>query len=369
MSAAGAAPESAQPTKKSTETLSQFVARVLDQLSLSAWLPSAALVLSVALIFNLASVLESVSGPCGPVKGAASCNASAALGEAASRMANISLGGAALILISIIVFTMLTQAFAFEAIRVLEGYWGTSAPLERLARQRCAKYRKRRITLDAAHTALLRSAWQGAREKISTEQSERVKAGKAPVVTPDMLEFFEAALHRRKATVSLSEDEKARVSGLPWERHADPDTLRRMVSVDKQRQDYPAPHRALPTRFGCVMRSHEDATGVPDLESWVQDNFDALPASLQQTHDEHRTRLDLYCSMVFVVGLVLVIGVVRMLPEHPGFAAAVAGISASTMWLSYRSAIAAARAYGSILGSLVKVIRDGPHPRPAAAVT
>jgi hypothetical protein len=41
-----------------TETLSQFIARVLDQLSLSAWLPSAALVLAMDFILQLGMVLN-----------------------------------------------------------------------------------------------------------------------------------------------------------------------------------------------------------------------------------------------------------------------------------------------------------------------
>lgn len=36
-----------------SETLSQLLARILDQLALSAWLPSAALTLSMAFIFQL----------------------------------------------------------------------------------------------------------------------------------------------------------------------------------------------------------------------------------------------------------------------------------------------------------------------------
>lgn len=45
-------------TSKPIETLSQFVARVLSQLSLSAWLPSAALVLALDLVAQLGAVLD-----------------------------------------------------------------------------------------------------------------------------------------------------------------------------------------------------------------------------------------------------------------------------------------------------------------------
>ncbi len=50
-----------KPSKGATESLSQFVARVLNQLSLSAWLPSATLVLSLLLIFELGAALDAQS--------------------------------------------------------------------------------------------------------------------------------------------------------------------------------------------------------------------------------------------------------------------------------------------------------------------
>lgn len=49
-------------TSKATETLSQFVARVLNQLSLSAWLPSAALVLGATWILTLGAVIDAKTG-------------------------------------------------------------------------------------------------------------------------------------------------------------------------------------------------------------------------------------------------------------------------------------------------------------------
>lgn len=44
--------------KAASETISQLVAKVLNQLSLSAWLPSAALVLIIAFLLELESHLK-----------------------------------------------------------------------------------------------------------------------------------------------------------------------------------------------------------------------------------------------------------------------------------------------------------------------
>ena len=53
----GVADDDDRPKKRS-ETLSQFVARVLGQLSLVAWLPSGALVLSLTFVFQFNAVLD-----------------------------------------------------------------------------------------------------------------------------------------------------------------------------------------------------------------------------------------------------------------------------------------------------------------------
>jgi hypothetical protein len=48
------------------------------------------------------------------------------------------------------------------------------------------------------------------------------------------------------------------------------------------------------------------------VETMVQELFDDLPFSLRVEHDEQRTRLDLYCSMVFVIALTTAIAVVGL---------------------------------------------------------
>ncbi len=104
----------AEPTKESVDSgakpvdsVSHFLAKVLDQLSLTSWLPSVILVVSLSLLiqfhnqhnFALAPTLKRVS-EARPV------------------------GLLVIVLFAIVVSAVLTQAFAFELIRLLEGYWG-----------------------------------------------------------------------------------------------------------------------------------------------------------------------------------------------------------------------------------------------------
>jgi hypothetical protein len=121
--------------------------------------------------------------------------------------------------------------------------------------------------------------------------------------------------------------------------------LRRRANVEKQLTDFPRPERTLPTRLGNILRAHEDQLGRQSVESFIQDVFDELPQSLREDHDEQRTRLDLYCSMVFMVA----VGVVRFIPQHWPYAVGSAAIGAVGMWLMYRAALATARAYGQLL--------------------
>ena len=119
------AAEAVAAREKPAETLSQFIARVLDQLALSAWLPSAALVLMLDFAMQVGTALD-----------AKRASAFSTVGRALSQMSAIGVGGGVLLAVGVVVLTILTQAFTFEAIRVLEGYWGTARTVEWVAKHR-----------------------------------------------------------------------------------------------------------------------------------------------------------------------------------------------------------------------------------------
>jgi hypothetical protein len=332
----------------SHESLSQFVARVLDQLSLSAWLPSAALVLSVGFVVELAAVLD---------QGAPPASASQSLGQAVGRMTQVTLGGAVLVVALVVVLTMVTQAFAFEAIRVVEGYWGTGRAVERLADLCCRWQRARRRRLAGRERDLGEQAWWSARRALEDREVRRRTAGEPPDLTPDMVEVLAAAVLGREPLVRVQDPGQHRKAlFFPWQTYASPELVRRMVNVRKALRDFPSGERVLPTRLGCVLRHHEDRTGEREPESFVQRVWDGLPSSLQLAHDEQRTRLDLYCSMVFVAGVVGTFAVARLW-HHPGYPIAAAVIAAAAVWLSYRASVASARAYGGVLVMIAETVR------------
>ena len=147
---------------KPTETLSQFIARVLDQLSLSAWLPSAALVLAMDFIVQLSLVLDAKRT--GPID---------TIGGVLSRISATGVGGAVLLVVAIAVLTLLTQAFSFEAIRLLEGYWGTAKAVEWVAKHRVRRHADRRRKLYEHRNVLTAKAWEDAKAKINEIEDER----------------------------------------------------------------------------------------------------------------------------------------------------------------------------------------------------
>lgn len=337
--------EAVSPVAAATQTLSQFVARVLDQLSLSAWLPSAALVLLLDFTFHLGAVLDSGSRPHNPADVA---------GAALAAMGRIGVSGALLLIIAIVVLTMLTQAFAFEAIRFLEGYWGTSRAIEWAASLRCARYRRKLTRLERRRDKLTEKALEAAVKEINSER-------KKLYVTPNMELRLKEWEFGTKSGVTLTSAEEKRLAKVVWEKSAPPEPMRRRVNVDKRIRDFPRLDHVLPTRLGNILRYHEDMLKVEDIESFVQDVFDDLRPSLQQSHDEERNRLDLYCSMVFVLALSAFAMLARLGLRSWPYAIGFAAIDVAGIRVMYGAALATARAYGSVLLTIKKhVAGDAP---------
>jgi hypothetical protein len=324
------------------ESLSQFLARVFDQLSLSAWLPAGALVLLLAFVIQLGTALEQAApadAPASPVV------------RALQSIAGISLGGALLLIAAVVVLTMVTQALSFEAIRVLEGYWGINRLAERLAQWRCGRHRRSCRKLDQRLQHLTEQAWDEAARGLQRLNDDRADQGKPLLVPPNVLAALRAEVLDKERPVALTEDEDELLEqvGDRWEDWAPAETRRRIVNVRKRLYDYPGPNRMLPTRLGNVLRRHEDETGAAQVETLVQRVFDQLPASLKTEHDEQRTRLDLYCSMVFVLAITVAIAIGRFSADHPWYAIGALASGSAGIWLMYRAAVATARAYGGLL--------------------
>ena len=333
--------------QKSTETLSVFVARVLNQLSLSAWLPSGALVLVLDFIFQLGAALDIRGTPNGPEN---------AIGSAFSAMARTSLGGAILLFAAVIILTTLTQAFVFEAIRLLEGYWGTSPMVERLAKRRCTHFQNEAMKLKRHRDEITKEAWSKVREKVKKKQAKALSGDEAMKWTQNMLRYYGHIARGLPVPVQLSRDELNR--GRSWEQYAPADLLRRRMNLTIRLGDFPTDFRRIrPTRLGNVLRAYEDLTHWEPVETFVLKHIGELPQDLRIQHDQRRNQLDLYCSMVFVADLVIVFAAVRLGPSSWPYAVVAVAVGVAGMWFAYRAAIASARLYGKVLLTIADYLK------------
>lgn len=338
---------------KATETLSQFLARVLDQLSMSAWLPSAAFVLIVGVALAIRRTLDAGDASHGPAD---------VVARAFGRIANLGLGGAIVTIGAVVVLTMLTQAFVFEAIRILEGYWGTSARAIKYADKRCKIHAERAERLRIARAAALEDAWASADRAIRKDEDRRSREHKSARISVEGLEVLRAAIFgENPLDVGLSDEALDKAVAFPWRDFAEPSQNRRLDSIDKALRDYPKANREIPTRLGNVLRAYEDRTGARRPESFVQRVFDHLPFSMQVDHDDARNRLDLYAAMVFVLPMAGLIASGLLLPSwiYAISALVVCVIGACS---SYLAAVASARAYGPILANIGAYVRKQGSP-------
>lgn len=331
--------DAAAESDSAKETLSQFIARIFNQLALSAWLPAAALVLLITFIVDLGTALDSRDSEDSAVLGAL------------RMMGDISLGGALVLFAGTVVLTMVTQAFAFEAIVVLEGYWGTNPLVEQLAQHRCTRHRRHYEGLRKRHRELTAQAWGAARSAYERQDEAQRQRGAEVETTAVILDAAGAQVLGQLFAGQVTPEERVVVNriGAGWWRAAPPDMIRRRINLERRLIDYPAQHRIAPTILGNILRRSRDDIDVDDAQRFVQRVFDELPLSLRIEHDEQRTRLDLYCSMVFVLAFVVLVAVIRFAVHHPIYAVASVAVGSAAMLLMYRAAIVSARAYGGIL--------------------
>lgn len=316
-------------SKAATETLSQLIARILNQLALSAWLPAAALVLSLGLILQLGAHWNS------------KLSAAEVLTQTLAAIGGASLADVVLLVLIIVVSTMLTQAFSFESIRALEGYWGTSDRLDRLAARRCRAHESRRSKLHQRYGELKLAAWADV---------EKAMAGHRPRFSTSMIGRLKQRVTGERSLRKINSDQRRLVDNLDWEAKVSVDVLRRLRNVEGHLADYPRDaSRVMPTKLGNVLRRYEVETGADDVEGLVERAYPELPFALQLSHDEQRARLDLYCSMVFVLWLCALVAVARFGWWAWPYSLTLAALALAGSHVAYRAAVASARYYGSLL--------------------
>ncbi len=332
----GMGPEPVNPDAKSTSEargpnkyseapgLSQVLGTVLQQLSVSAWVPAAMLVGNVALLLQL------------------STEGSYNVAQAVKGLAGKPLGTVIILVFSLILATTVTQAFEFEVIRFLEGYFDSANRLIQVvmaARIRRHEGKQRRLE------DKLREATKVARKAAV----ERMRG--FPAYDSKILDYLADDTASNDEGPDYEVSEKANETD--WKPHASASALYRIDSTIARLKSYPEKSRLLPTRLGNVLRATEDNIDLEEgenVEGYVVRNYDQLSAALKSQHKDYRTRLDMYCCLVLVFSILAVASFATLVRVNPLWGTGVAVlVYVSMACLSYEAAIATARTYGLIL--------------------
>ncbi len=313
----------ADTTSVSPEGISAFIARVLDQLTLSAWLPAALFTAAAAVLLQF--------------RRQRSVNVLHAVGVLAADPVRVLV----LMIPLLVLVTVVTQAFSFEAIRTLEGYWHRRG-LPGMARTLMIRRHVRRKETIARRK---RKVYE---ESFSATRCRIIKAG----IPLSIVNAIEADV-LDQALPPLTDEEQEKFQIIEWENWCDAWRRAKIEHLDNDEQAYPVTSRVLPTKLGNLIRATEDQlkNAGDDLEGFVLRRYAMASRRVQMQHDQFRNRLEMYCILVFVSALLLVLTPATLLGRGID-ATAIAIISGSFALLSaasYRAAVASAGGYCAAL--------------------
>lgn len=316
----------------------EFLTDILRQLDPSAWLPALVLVCNLAVVYQM------------------SRRRSADVGAAVAALVD---SGWALIvglLLSLVVATMVTGAFAFEAIHFLQGDW-PDWPLLAPIRD-VLTWRQQRIVgrAQAREARLLLKAFR----KVKYQLLENPSIPREDVARIED-SVVKAAANKIRSCDARVNAHQANES-IPWEDYAPLHLMRRIESIESRLDDYPCrPREIRPTRLGNVMTVYvrkmiADDPDASVSEEYVLRHLGEWPAALLEQHNECRTKLDMYCTSVFVFTVLTAIsGVLLGRTVGPAPAVAIPMLYAAMAWVAYLASIASARDYGAALVAMAKV--------------
>lgn len=309
--------------------VSAFIARVLDQLMLSAWLPASLLTASLAILLQFRST-----------KSVNVLNAVRSLTADPLRVL-------VLVIPALILATVVTQAFSFEAIKTLEGYWHRRGPASWARTLMIRKHVRKKKVIAKRRQEAYEHAFLAVR-------GQMIDAG----ISFNVLNAIEAGMHNREAP-PLKKSELAQLENVNWRSSCEAWRLAKIDSLINAELTYPSISRILPTRLGNLMRATEDNLHNVDgdVQGFALRRYDLAPQGIQVEHDQFRNRLNMYCILVFVSALLATL-TPFLLFGRGITAVAIAVISvgfAALSFASYRAALASASGYCEALRQMDQI--------------
>ncbi len=312
--------KTAEKEQKPPESLSQFIGKVLDQLSLSAWMPATMLVGCGAVLLQLRS------------------QGNFNVGAAVVALTAKPLGILVVLAFAVVMATLVSQAFSFSAIRFFEGYWKGPLVWLGLYRLMVRRKAKKRANLADRLEEQTKRAFRIARPRLLEHHIAR-----------SVIDAAEDAAYSRPLTARREQ----LAAESRWQEWLPPDVAGRLVRIEQAQHDYPPPHLVLPTKLGNVLRAteYEITEGAGDPQDLVLRRGDTIPSRLRLHHDQFRTRLDMYCTLI-LVHLALA-GLSLALLGPAGQPVGGTAVTTTTFLIlavaSYSAAIASARGYCTTL--------------------
>lgn len=328
--------------------LSAFAARILDQLALTAWLPAAMLVCVAALLIQL-RLAHNIDIP-----------------AAVENLATQPWGVLVILAFSLVLATMVTQAFSFEAIRLLEGYWPPWRPFTGALRWGV----RRQVT-----------KWNKCRDRAFAIDLKAFQAAETVLLATEdraLYDVWHDKVHQlprsRWAQTDLNIIKEALATD--WREHADPSQVAEWEAQVDRLRDFPrSPRTFMPTKLGNCLRAAEEQLEVEGaaLERYVMNRYEQIPTRLTIQHDQFRARLDMYCTLALVFSVLgvasipLVWDTTKSWKWVPPLVAVV--MFAALARMSYSAAIASAKGFGAALLAIKDVTSTGATGASASATS
>lgn len=143
------APQDADRQQQAVAGISQVLGRVFEQLSLTSWFPAAVLVGNGAVLLQMHA------------------NRSLSLGSAIVELTAQPLGILVVLLFALVIATVITQAFEYEVIQLLEGYDWARGPGRYLMAARIRRHAAKLVKLERKLDQLREAAFEQARQTMA----------------------------------------------------------------------------------------------------------------------------------------------------------------------------------------------------------
>lgn len=247
-----------------------------------------------------------------------------------------------LIIPLLVIATVVTQAFSFEAIRTLEGYWHRRG-IANLARTLMIKrHVRRKETLEKRRLRASEKAFYAAEPRMLRAQIP------FPIVNAMKAQALELE------DPPLTEGERSQLDKMNWQSWSDAWRIAIVDHLTNEEDGYPPQaYRVLPTKLGNLIRATEDQLSSTDgdLQGFALRRYGTAPRLVQIAHDQYRNRLEMYCTLVFVSAGLCLLTLAVLLTSSVGWVAVaiVAGGFGTLSASSYLAAIASAGGYCSAL--------------------